>query len=872
MKKRSGNTLSRRNFGKVVALGTGASAATLATGCGTDGATGVEDHVPLPPADASLDVLPTVCDYCIVGCSYDVYRWPVGSQGDASENGLNVEFPQPVYGRWIGTNMHTIVQHNGEPHHVVVIPDDNEIVNKRGNHSTRGGTLAQKLYSEDRDTRDRLKQPQLRVGDELFDISWDDALALVADLSRHTIDEYGEQAWVMKMYSYQYYENTYALTKLALESVGTPAWVVHDKPSQAPDTPGLSDAGINAFSAAYQDWYDADVIYVSGVSLYDAKTILFLDWVRPGGARLVVANPRKDTTAAYAEASGGLHLQLIPGTDTVLQNAIARHIIEQGWQDNEFIASRTATRADIDQETAFRRQLFGMDYDEYRDFLLADDNYTLDAAAAITGVPATDIALAAEIMAKPVMDIRPKTSIMLEKGNYWSHNYENTASVASLGLLVGAGGRPGQMISRAGGHQRGMIRGGSYPIDKSPDSYEGNPLPLNVDRWVAEGNARMAWLVGSTWFAAMGATTGLAARVTELSRSANLPQIGEGEAFDMNGNLRYDAVKDILMARMTAGGMVIVDQDIYPNTISQQYADIVLPATAWGEQDVCRMQGERRLRIYSKIMDPPGDARPDWWIAAQVAQRMGYAGYEWEDSNEVFEEAAEKSVGTVHDYMALVDAARTNGQRAHEFLRDLGTEGIQCPIVVDGNGDLQGTVRLHTESFSTASGKAIFPSGDWNRVLPAQEALKPRDDELWVTNMRVNETWQSLFDDVRIPVRARRYASNILEIHPTDAAARGIDSGDWVEVQNDSVVDQRGEIVAASFRALAYVTDSVLLGVTCSYFNYRGDTTMAANSVVSGQVIPVNPVYHFKLGRGRVVRIESSEYANVMSFLPRNLV
>ncbi len=276
--------------------------------------------------------------------------------------------------------------------------------------------------------------------------------------------------------------------------------------------------------------------------------------------------------------------------------------------------------------------------------------------------------------------------------------------------------------------------------------------------------------------------------------------------------------------------------------------------------------------MYSRIMDPPGEARPDWWITAQVAQRMGYDGFDWEDANAVFEEAAEKSAGSVHDYLALVEAARANGQRGHEFLRDLGTEGIQCPIVADENGALQGTVRLHTESFGTASGKAIFPRGDWDRVLPAQTALAPRTDELWITNMRVNETWQSLFDDIRIPVRARRYPSNILEIHPDDAAARGIENGDWIEVQNDSVATQLGGTAAASFRALAYITDSVRPGVACSYFNYRGDLSMAANNVVSGQTVPVNPVYHYKLGRGRVVHIEASEHSGAMSFLPRNMV
>jgi arsenite oxidase large subunit len=84
-----------------------------------------ESDVPLPPKDA--EVLSTACDYCIVACGYQVYRWPVrgGKNGGpkASENAFNVDFPVEVLGPWVAPNQHNIVLHNGEPHHVVIIPD-----------------------------------------------------------------------------------------------------------------------------------------------------------------------------------------------------------------------------------------------------------------------------------------------------------------------------------------------------------------------------------------------------------------------------------------------------------------------------------------------------------------------------------------------------------------------------------------------------------------------------------------------------------------------------------------------------------------------------------------------------------------------------
>ena len=832
--------------------------------------------VVLPPVNAR--VVPTACDYCVVGCAYKAYIWPVGTEGgpSASENALRTDFPVgALTGKWISPNMQNIVTIRGEPHHVLVIPDgDATVVNVGGDHSVRGGTLAQKLYNPNTHTRDRLQHPRLRIGDSMMDIPWDDALSLAADISRYVLDNYGEMAWAQKMFSYHYYENTYALTKVALDAVNTPCWAPHDKPADGADTPGLSDAGINAFSAAYQDWKDAEVIYVSGVTLYETKTILFQEWVQPGGAKLVVVNPRRDFTAAYAEANGGIHLQLIPGTDTPLNNAIARVIIENDWQDSEFIDQRTVSDTELAQETSWRRRMFGKTYEQYRDFILSDDSHIPENAAPITGVPAGQIRGAAEMLARPKPDgSRPATSMMLEKGNYWAHNYENTASFSGLGLLVGAGGRAGRVMARAGGHQRGMIKGGSYPKDKSPDAYKGNKIELNLDRWVTQGNVRFIWVIGTTWLAAMGASQHLAEQVRRLTRGTG-PDLTLSDAFpsgDSSLNLQYDVILDILKARVDAGGMVLVQQEVYENALTE-FADLLLPAASWGEEDFARMQGERRLRLYSKIMDPPGEAKPDWWIGAQIAKRMGFDGFDWANANEVFEEAAERSRGSVHDYAALVELAHDQGKRGHELLREMGSTGIQCPITRRGNA-LQGTVRLHETGFSTESGKAIFPTGDWNNVKPFQDDFAPQGDELWVTNMRVNEHWQSQYDDLRIPYRWQMFPANFLEIHPDDARTRGIESGDLVSVENDRVLTQTGGRARGRFEAVAYVTDQVRPGVTCGYFNFRqGRLDTAVNSVSPGQADPINNRYRYKLGKGRITRIGVSDVKDKISFLPRNVI
>ena len=135
--------------------------------------------VPLPPLGA--DEISTACDYCVVGCGYRVWRWKVGAGGTA-----NTAVP------WANPSQHNIVQWQGQPHHVLVLPDPQaKAVNPKGNHSMRGGTLAQKCYNPENRTRERLTTPLLRVKGELQAVSWDTALDIMAAVSKHVLKNHG---------------------------------------------------------------------------------------------------------------------------------------------------------------------------------------------------------------------------------------------------------------------------------------------------------------------------------------------------------------------------------------------------------------------------------------------------------------------------------------------------------------------------------------------------------------------------------------------------------------------------------------------------------------------------------------------------------
>jgi arsenite oxidase large subunit len=591
-----------------------------------------QNRVPLPPPDAKVTT--TACDYCVVACGYKVYTWPVGKEGGpkAAENAFNVDFPTSTLGWWISPNQHNIVSVNGQPHHVLVVPDnDATVVNLKGNYSIRGGTNALKAYNPDTPTRDRLLYPQIRVDGKLERVSWDTALDVMVAVSKHVLSKYGEMAWAMKTYSYEFFENTYAITKLAWGSINTAAFAQHDKPGMSSDTGGMDDAGIITFSASYKDYAAADVLFISGTDPFETKTVVFTSWML--GKKLIMVVPRRTAGVAYAEQNGGLHLPVIPGTDTILHLAINRIILENGWEDKEFIDRWVANSWEVDagfgrgpRNTPWQWRTtwgqFQSNYKDYKEWLLKYEPAELEKAAATTGVPAEKIRKAAEMLTG-AGGPRPKASFNFEKGNYWSHNYLNTASLAALGLLCGAGNRPGRVISRLGGHQRGWMAGAAYPMDKTPEKLPGRRRnQLDLDRWVMDGHVRFAWVIGNTWTGGQAASQFLAAALRRFTRE-NPNQVT---------STNKDEIIATLLARVDSGGMVIVDSDIYPvEPINTELADIVLPAAQWGEHDVTRCNGERRLRLYSRFYDPPArrnltggrsPSSPSGWATRVTTGRM----------------------------------------------------------------------------------------------------------------------------------------------------------------------------------------------------------------------------------------------------------
>ena len=882
-----------------------------------------ETNIPLPPPDA--EVLSTACDYCIVACGYKIYRWPVrgGKEGGlkAEQNAFKVDFPVESLGPWVAPNQHNIVLHNGEPHHVVIIPDKNaNFVNVNGDSSVRGGCIAQKCYNPQTPTRDRLKTPLMRIFGILTPVPWEFALDIAAEMAQYVIKNYGTNAYGVKSYSYQYIENTYAIRKFALRSINTANFANHDAPSNVTSTPGFRDAGFDNFGPAYEDWRDAETLMICGTDPYETKTIMFTQWIMPGiqnGQKTIMMVPRKTAGVAYVEKNGGLWLDVLPGTDLLVVNAIARIIVENGWQDKEWIKNwvndKWGSSSGFGQGTRNTpwqwRTTWGKfqtkGFDDWAKWLLAQDEFTLENAAKVSGVDAAKIQKAAEWMAKPEGDKRPKTSIMIEKGFYWSNNTGNTEAISALGIIVGAGGRPGQVIGRAGGHQRGGVSGGKYPRNKSPMKLPGRRRrALDTDTYTLAGHTRMAHVIGTTWIQSMCSSQELSARFEELTRG-NPHQVR---------SITKEAILETLKKRVDSGGMVVINQDIYlVDPIGNQFADIVFPASTWGEEDFIRANGERRIRLYQKFYDAPGEAKPDWWIIGQLAQRMGFEGYDWKSSNEVAEEAARFTRGSRKDFNMVLVAARREGKTLHEKFREMGTDGIQGPVFMDGEGNLIGTKRLHDTTrklpdtgpmaanmfnkklthFNSQTGKCNIQKSPWSLFSDYWEWLQPKGDELWCTSGRTNERWQSGFDDRRRPYIVQRWPDNYVEINTEDAKKRGIESGDMVMISSDRVPGlkdtilgvegddysfsgqmKRGnvELHSAAVTAVAMVTRAIRPGVIYMDFLH---TSQPANALQGRVVDWITGNYNYKMGVAKITKLGESPYKHTfrsMSFAPRDIV
>ena len=817
-----------------------------------------QDRIPAPPVDAQKTNM--VCHFCIVGCGYHVYKWPENKEGGRApeQNALGLDFRRQLGPEEVTLTpaMVNVVQDgDNSRHNIMIVPDKNCPVNK-GLSSTRGGQLASVMWNGAGASANRLKYPQLYTGDQWLSTNWQQALAIYAGLSQKILDADGPDQLMFNCFDHGGagggFENTWGTGKLMFSALQTKMVRIHNRPAYNSECHATRDMGIGELNNSYEDAELADVLWSIGNNPYENQTNYFLAHWMPNlrgttidkkkarfpeetaePAKIIFVDPRRTPSVAVAEQIAGtdnvLHLDIEPGTDIALFNALLTYVVEQGWHDQDFITQHTSGFDDA----------------------LAANRMSLDEASAITGVSVDKLKQAAEWSYKPkASGHRPRSMHAYEKGIIWgNNNYGIQSSLVDLVLATHNVGRRGTGVVRMGGHQEGYTRP-PYPGPR--------PAPY-IDQEIISGNGKML----TVWACNAFQTTCNAEQYREtVIRRANIVRAAMAKARGASTEEMIDIIYD---AVSNQGGLFITTIDLYPTSFAQ-IGHLMMPAAHPGEMNLTSMNGERRLRLSEKFMNPPGAAKPDCLIAADIANAIKaryeqagntdmaqrFAGFDWQTEEDAFNDGFRQPEG--------IDSqgGGSGGLATYDRLRAMGTTGVQLPIKEYKDGQLIGTEMLYTDNtFSTDDGKARFLASPWQGLLKPVQAQKDKY-RFWVNNGRTNHIWQSAYHDQYIEFRKNRYPMSPLEINPADATELGIVSGDVVELFND---------YGATY-AMAYVEPAIKPGQVFMMFAYpngiAGDVTTEA---VDENVVP-----YYKGTWADLRKVGSMEdYQRTVSFKSRRL-
>lgn len=832
------------------------------------------DRLPIIPADAKKHNV--TCHYCIVGCGYHAYTWAANKQGgtDAGSNAFGVDLSkqQPAEtDAWYAPSMYNIVQQNGQDVHIVIKPDHACEVNS-GLGSVRGARMGELRFSRARSSQQqRLTDPMVWRYGSMQPTSWDDALDLVARVTAAVVKEQGEDGLFVSMFDHGGsaggYENTWGTGKLYFGSMKVKNVRIHNRPAYNSEVHATRDMGVGELNNCYEDAELADTIVAVGTNPLETQSNYFLNHWIPNlrgtsldkkkaqmpdephaAARIIIVDPRRTVTVNACEMEAGkenvLHLAINSGTDLALFNAIFTEIAAKGWVDKDFIAKSTIADASKRPDLYPARGTADKPghLTNFED-AVKGCSMSLEEAAKITGLKAADIAKAAEWIAAPKEGgKRRRTMIGYEKGLIWGNdNYRTNGALVNIALATGNIGQLGGGVVRLGGHQEGYVR--------PSDAHVGRPAAY-VDKLLIEGKGGVhhVWACDhyKTTLNAMEFKRVYKKRTDIVKDAMNSVPYGD-----------RDALVKAILDGIKAGGLFSVDVDIIPSQIGQA-SHVWLPAAESGEMNLTSMNGERRMRLTERYMDPPGNAKPDCLIAAGLAQHMErvlrdmgdakyadqFKGFDWKTEEDAFMDGYHKNAG--------------GGEFVtYAALRAMGNNGFQEPATGVKDGKIVGTKRLYTEGvFSSEDGKARFMDAPWRGLqAPGKEEQKAKHKFL-INNGRTNLVWQNAFldQDSEFVMDVNPYP--FIEMNPDDMKGLKLNAGDLVEVYND----------AGSTQAMVYPTPTARKGETFMLFAFpTGVQGNVINDGVNELIIP-----NYKQTWGDIRKIaDAPEVTRSLSFKSR---
>ncbi|MDP1576114.1 MAG: arsenate reductase (azurin) large subunit, partial [Cypionkella sp.] len=520
------------------------------------------DRLPIIPAGAKEHNV--TCHYCIVGCGYKAYTWPLKKQGTTDSNWMGEDLSKQQGAEteaWYAPSMYNVVKQNGADVHLVIKPDVNCQVNS-GLGSIRGARMAENRRSDVTGTqKQRLTEPMVWRYGTWQPTSWDDALDLVARVTAKVIDKDNENDLYVSMFDHGGsaggYENTWGTGKLYFESMKVRHCRIHNRPAYMSEVHSSRDMGVDELNYNYADYEVTDTIFLVGTNPMECQTNLFLNHMVKGmqnGAKVVISDPRRTVTVDSCEQVAGpenvLHLPITTGSDVALHNTLFTYIADQGWVDADFIAKSTFQGdVAVAADSAYPASL-----GSFEAARVACKMSLADGAAA-TGLTEAQIIQAAEWIAKPKEDgSRRKCVTGYEKGIIWGNdNYRAIGSLLNIGLATGNVGREGGGVCRLGGHQEGYYR--------PSDAHVGRPAPY-IDQLIIAGGGKVHHIWANDHFK----TT---LNASEFKRVYNRRSNMVKEAMDARAGATREEMVDAIVGAINAGGLFVVDVDIIHSQIGQ---------------------------------------------------------------------------------------------------------------------------------------------------------------------------------------------------------------------------------------------------------------------------------------------------------------
>ena len=587
-------------------------------------------------------------------------------------------------------------------------------------------------------SENRLTLPLRRNVDGVLEpISWDGALDELAEKLGVALEQHGSRGAAFYISGQLLTEDYYAVNKLAKGFLGTNNLDSNSRLCMTSAVSGYKGAfGADGPPTSYADIARAECFLLWGTNTADCHPVTFgriKERMKDPAVSVTVMDPRKTATADIAD----LHLPIKPGTDLALANAMPWVLMKGNLLDERYIERHTTgfeEAADVARE------------------------WTPERAAEVCGVPREDIVRAALMFGESEASL----SLWTMGVNQSTVGTSKNRAIINLHLATGHMGRPGAgpfsltgQPNAMGGREVGSLCAGlpgyrsveepehrrevEQAWDVEPGSISSEPgLPATeMFRALDEGVTKLMWVVA----------TNPAVSMPDLSRTKRALQNAD----------------------------FLVVQDAY-HTETTQLADLILPAAQWGEKAGTMTNSERRVSLVEKVVEPVGEARPNWEIFVEVARRMGFGEhFAWQGESEVFDEFAGLTRGTPVEMTGL-SRERLREWPVPEKLEPRERLRSGTISILQEKSEHPGTPRLYVDGkFKTPGGKARF-------ALTTHESLHetPDDEYLLVLSTgRVKNQWHTMTRTGLSENLMHGLDGPFVEIHPEAAGEASV----WNEEQ-----------------------------------------------------------------------------------------